>query len=54
VAILLVPAMLGLGRDGPQDVVGVLLILGGVGTLVARMGERPPTGADGPDDGAIV
>jgi hypothetical protein len=54
VAILFAPAMFGFERDGSNDVVGVFLILGGVGTLVARMGERRPTGADGPDDGAVV
>jgi hypothetical protein len=54
VAILFAPAMFGFERDGSNDVVGVFLILGGVGTLVARLGERRPTGADGPDDGAVV
>jgi hypothetical protein len=54
VAVLFVPAMFGFGREGPTDIVGVFLVLGGVGTLVARMGERRPTDTDGPDDGAVV
>lgn len=54
VAILVVPALIGLNHSRSQDVAGVLLILGGVGTLVARMGDRPPTDFDGPDDGAVV
>jgi hypothetical protein len=53
-AVLFVPAMFGFERGRSSDVVGVFLILGGVGTLVARMGDRPSTDADGPDDGAIV
>ncbi|ABW11265.1 conserved hypothetical protein [Parafrankia sp. EAN1pec] len=54
VAILVVPTLIGLNHSRSQDVAGVLLILGGVGTLVARMGDRPPTDFDGPDDGAVV
>jgi hypothetical protein len=54
VAIIVVPALIGLDRARSHDVAGVFLILGGVGTLVARMGERPPTDSDGPDDGAVV
>ncbi|MCK9928727.1 hypothetical protein MXD62_16350 [Frankia sp. Mgl5] len=54
VAILVVPTLIGLNQSRSQDVAGVLLILGGVGTLVARMGDRPPTDFDGPDDGAVV
>jgi hypothetical protein len=54
VAILVVPALIGLDRARSHDVAGVFLILGGVGTLLARMGERPPTDSDGPDDGAAV
>jgi hypothetical protein len=53
-AILLVPTFVGYRGSSTQDLTGVLLILGGVGTLVAKMGDRPPTDSDGPDDGAVV
>ena len=53
-AILFVPTFVGYRASSTQDVTGVLLILGGVGTLVAKMGERPPTDSDGPDDGAVI
>ncbi len=51
---LVVPSLIGLNQSRSQDVTGVLLILGGVGTLVARMGDRPPTDSEGPDDGAVI
>jgi len=51
---LVVPSLIGLNQSRSQDVTGVMLILGGVGTLVARLGERPPTDSDGPDDGAVI
>ncbi|CAO5173787.1 Integral membrane protein [Frankia sp. AiPs1] len=51
---LVVPTLIGFSQSRSQDVAGVLLVLGGVGTLVARMGERPPTDLDGPDDGAVL
>ncbi|WP_054566715.1 hypothetical protein [Frankia sp. R43] len=54
VAILVVPSLIGMVQARSRDVAGVLLILGGVGTLVARLGDRPPTDFDGPDDGAVV
>ncbi|OAA28278.1 hypothetical protein UG55_1006253 [Frankia sp. EI5c] len=54
VAILVVPSLIGMAQARSRDVAGVLLILGGVGTLVARMGDRLPTDFDGPDDGAVV
>ncbi|EIV96531.1 hypothetical protein, partial [Frankia sp. QA3] len=54
VVFLVVPTLIGFNQSRAQDVTGVLLILGGVGTLVARMGDRPPTDLDGPDDGAVI
>ncbi len=54
VVFLVVPTLIGFNQSRAQDVTGVLLILGGVGTLVARMGDRPPTDVDGPDDGAVI
>ncbi|MCK9903955.1 hypothetical protein MXD63_28385 [Frankia sp. Cpl3] len=54
VAILVVPSLIGLSQARSRDVAGVLLLLGGVGTLVVRMGDRLPTDFDGPDDGAVV
>ncbi|SNQ46763.1 conserved hypothetical protein [Frankia canadensis] len=51
---LVVPSLIGLNQSRSQDVTGVMLILGGVGTLVARLGDRPPTDSDGPDDGAVI
>ncbi|MCL9798428.1 hypothetical protein MXD58_029765, partial [Frankia sp. AgKG'84/4] len=54
VVFLVVPSLIGLNQSRSQDVTGVLLILGGVGTLVARMGDRPPTNSEGPDDGAVI
>jgi len=54
VVFLVVPGLIGFNQSRGQDVTGVLLILGGVGTLVARMGDRPPTDSDGPDDGAVI
>ncbi|MCK9921288.1 hypothetical protein MXD61_05125 [Frankia sp. AgPm24] len=54
VVFLMVPSLIGFNQSRSQDVAGVLLILGGVGTLVARMGDRPPTDPDGPDDGAVL
>ncbi|WP_462186414.1 hypothetical protein [Frankia sp. CcWB2] len=54
VMFLVVPNLIDFNQSRTQNVAGVLLILGGVGTLVARMGDRPPTDFDGPDDGAVV
>ncbi|KDA44731.1 MULTISPECIES: hypothetical protein [unclassified Frankia] len=54
VMFLVVPDLIDFNQSRTQNVAGVLLILGGVGTLVARMGDRPPTDFDGPDDGAVV
>ncbi|MCM3885750.1 hypothetical protein [Frankia sp. R82] len=51
---LVVPSLIGFNQSRSQDVAGVLFILGGVGTLVARMGERPPTDLDGPGNGAVL
>ncbi|WP_052710667.1 DUF308 domain-containing protein [Pseudofrankia sp. DC12] len=56
VVVLAVPALVAQATSSStQEVLGVLLILGGVGGLVARMGERPPTDDDNwPDDGAVL
>ncbi|ADP79873.1 DUF308 domain-containing protein [Pseudofrankia inefficax] len=56
VVVLAVPALVAQATSSTtQEVLGVLLILGGVGGLVARMGERPPTDDDNwPDDGAVL
>ncbi|THJ74512.1 hypothetical protein E7Y31_10970 [Candidatus Frankia alpina] len=54
VVFLVVPTLIGFNQSRAQDVSGVLLILGGVGTLVARMSDRPPSDFDGPDDGAVI
>jgi hypothetical protein len=37
-----------------QEVVGVVLVLGGVGLLVARMGDRRPDDDDPDDNGAVL
>jgi hypothetical protein len=56
VVVLAVPALVAQTTSSTtQEVLGVLLILGGVGGLVARMGERPPTDDNNwPDDGAVL
>jgi hypothetical protein len=56
VVVLAVPDLVAQLTSGTtQEILGVLLILGGVGGLVARMGERPPTDDDNwPDDGAVL
>ncbi|WP_131767838.1 hypothetical protein [Candidatus Protofrankia californiensis] len=54
VAILLVPTIAGIDHGRPYDVGGVMLVLGGVATLVLRMGDRPPTDSADGDDGAVV
>jgi hypothetical protein len=56
VVVLAVPALVARATSNTaQEILGVLLILGGVGLLVARMGDRPPTDDDNwPDDGAVV
>ncbi|WP_238439271.1 DUF308 domain-containing protein [Frankia nepalensis] len=54
VVILLIPELFSLAVGGSQEIAGVLLILGGVGVLVARMGDRPSTDEEGPDDGAVL
>ncbi len=53
VAILLAPSVAGIEHGSSRDVAGVMLVLGGVATLVARMGDRLPTDSDD-DDGAVV
>ncbi|OHV35921.1 MULTISPECIES: hypothetical protein [Pseudofrankia] len=54
VLILVVPALVSQATGGAGEITGVALILGGVGALVARLGERPPTDDDGPDNGAVL
>jgi hypothetical protein len=55
VAILVVPTLLHRATTATREVTGVLLILSGVGVLVARMSDRPPTDLDdGPDDNGAV
>ncbi len=54
VAILLVPTMAGIDHGTPYDAGGVVLVLGGVATLVLRMRDRPPTDSADGDDGAVV
>jgi hypothetical protein len=54
IGILLAPAVAGLKQNTGRDVAGVMLVLGGAATLVARLGDRPPTDSDGDDDGAVV
>ncbi|AEH10460.1 MULTISPECIES: hypothetical protein [Protofrankia] len=54
VAILLVPTIAGIDHGRPYDVGGVMLVLGGVATLVFRMADRPPTDSADGDDGAVV
>jgi hypothetical protein len=54
VVFLLAPSIAGVSRGTTRDVLGVLLVLGGVGTLVARMADRPPTESDDGDDGAVI
>ncbi|WP_239308055.1 hypothetical protein [Frankia sp. Cj3] len=52
--ILLVPAVAGIRQGTGHDIAGVVLVLGGVATLVAQLGDRPPTDSDDGDDGAVV
>ncbi|MBX6390983.1 MAG: hypothetical protein IRZ08_18665 [Frankia sp.] len=54
VLIIAVPALVDAALGGYTQMTGVLLVLGGVGTLIARMRDRPPTDEAGPDDGAVV
>jgi hypothetical protein len=55
ILVLAVPSLVAnLTSTTTQQVLGVLLVLGGVGVLVARMGERPADEDDWPDDGAII
>jgi hypothetical protein len=54
VALLVAPALTAAIEPGlTLETIAVLFVLGGVGTLVARMRERPDEG-DSPDDGAVV
>ncbi|MDT3445952.1 DUF308 domain-containing protein [Pseudofrankia sp. BMG5.37] len=54
VLILVIPTLVSQVTSGVGDITGVVLILGGVGGLVARLSERPPTDDDGPDNGAVL
>jgi len=54
VIILMVPSLMNEASSGAGDIVGVLLILGGVGALVARLSERSPDDEDDPDSGAVL
>lgn len=52
-AVLVIPAILGSPVGSHLAVLAVLAVVGGAGTLVARMRDAPPTDS-GPDDGAVV
>ncbi|ONH28411.1 DUF308 domain-containing protein [Pseudofrankia asymbiotica] len=54
VLILVIPTLVSQVTSGVGDITGVVLILGGVGGLVARLSERPPTDDEGPDNGAVL
>jgi hypothetical protein len=56
IVVLAVPGLVARATSTAiQEILGVMLILGGVGALVARMGDRPPTDDDNwPDDGAVL
>ncbi len=54
VGILLAPVVAGIEHGTSHDIAGVMLVLGGVVTLVAQMGDRPPTDSDDGDDGAVL
>lgn len=51
--VLVVPALLGDPVGPGLALLAVAAVLGGFGTLVARMRDAPPTDS-GPDDGAVV
>jgi hypothetical protein len=54
VVLLLVPTVFGLMHSTLVNAAGVVCVLGGVATLVARMRDHPEDDAIGPDDGAVV
>jgi hypothetical protein len=54
VLILVAPALADRATSGAGEIAGVAFILGGVGALVARLSERPPTDDEGPDNGAVL
>ncbi len=52
-ALLVLAALLGIALEGWVTVLAVGAFVGGFGTLVARMHDRPPQD-DGWDDGAVL
>ncbi|WP_322759391.1 hypothetical protein [Frankia sp. Cr2] len=54
VGVLVAPVVAGIEQGTGYDIAGVMLVLGGVVTLVAQMGDRPPTDSDHGDDGAVL
>jgi hypothetical protein len=55
IAVLALPELVAqVTNTATQEVTGVLLILGGVGSLVARMADRAPDDDDPDDDGAVI